>query len=144
MYNLQRRREMDTCSGFTPYHSLRHQHFLLSLRHTIEATTAQCMHQTMGYAVAGPTARSIAIRRQSHLLCKYKYRSLSSSTLRSRSFLEPRLEDHGKVIRDKYSVIRDNYGQKHNQVEFLCLSQLIDVNSRSKTSRGSCPWPSWF
>jgi hypothetical protein len=62
----------------------------------------------MGYAGAVPriskTPRKVQLQ--------YATRRLFHTSLRIPSpILEPRLEDHGRVIRDEYSVIRDKYGQ---------------------------------
>lgn len=37
-------------------------------------------------------------------------RTFHASSRRDKPILEPRLEDHGHVIHDKYSTIRDSYG----------------------------------
>lgn len=72
----------------------------------------------MGYAVAGTTARSIVTIPRCMIPRHSTHRAFHVSARKSKSFLEPRLEDHGRVIRDEYSVIRDDYG--------LYLTQLLD------------------
>lgn len=51
------------------------------------------------------------ISRPSHLsTTSTTQRAIHTSPQRLKPILEPRLEDHGQIIHDKYSVIRDNYG----------------------------------
>ncbi|KAJ5806885.1 hypothetical protein N7474_010477 [Penicillium riverlandense] len=52
----------------------------------------------MRHAVVLNATKRIPLRRSIH------------SSIKHSSVLEPRLEDHGKVIRDEYSVIRNDYG----------------------------------
>lgn len=68
----------------------------------------------MGYAVAGTTARSIITYSHCSILHHSTRRAFHASTRKANPILEPRLEDHGRVIRDKYSVIREDYGPYPN------------------------------
>lgn len=64
----------------------------------------------MGYAVAVRNAVKPQLVNcwldQSSYLAR---RGFHASPRRLKPILEPRLEDHGKVIHDEYSVIRDHY-----------------------------------
>lgn len=69
---------------------------------------------TMGYAAAisrtaGNTLARHSIRQG---VTNFKRRTYHSSQKSSGSILEPRLEDHGRVIHDQYSVVRDRYGAR--------------------------------
>lgn len=83
-------------------------------------------HEAMGYAVAATTARSIVNRPPYLTLRRLTRRAFHAWTSRAKSFLEPRLEDHGRVIRDEYSVIRDNYGP-YPDPNHLSLASRIDL-----------------
>lgn len=61
----------------------------------------------MGYAVP---LRPITGIRFPGVVGNPAKRALHASSPRLKPILEPRLEDHGHVIHDKYSVIRDSYG----------------------------------
>lgn len=63
----------------------------------------------MGYAGAIPRISKKLVNR--HLIPPPATRQAFHATPRiSNPILEPRLEDHGRVIRDEYSALRDNYG----------------------------------
>lgn len=67
---------------------------------------------TMGYAAAISRTTGNHLPRRSIRLrvSRFKRRTYHSSQKSSGSILEPRLEDHGRVIHDQYSVVRDRYG----------------------------------
>lgn len=63
----------------------------------------------MGYAGAIPRISKKSVNR--HIIPPLTTRQAFHATPRiPEPFLEPRLEDHGRVIRDEYSVLRDSYG----------------------------------
>ncbi|KAJ5189846.1 hypothetical protein N7491_008111 [Penicillium cf. griseofulvum] len=66
----------------------------------------------MKYAIRTPNAlkrSSIACHSYSQTICHSNSRWYHGSSYRPRASLDPRLEDHGKVIVDEYSIIRDKY-----------------------------------
>ncbi|CAG7935124.1 unnamed protein product [Penicillium nalgiovense] len=66
----------------------------------------------MKYAIVTPNAlkrSSIAFYSYGQTFCHSNNRWYHGSPCRPRPLLEPRLEDHGKVIVDEYSIIRDQY-----------------------------------
>ncbi|OOQ87380.1 triacylglycerol lipase [Penicillium brasilianum] len=72
----------------------------------------------MGYAAAisrktgNHLARYFICQRVAHS----SHRTYHSSQKSSGSILEPRLEDHGRVIHDQYSVVRDSYAAPKHPV----------------------------
>ncbi|KAJ6185080.1 Arrestin-like N-terminal [Penicillium mononematosum] len=66
----------------------------------------------MKYAIVTPNAfkrSSIVCHSYGQTVCHSNNRRYHGSPCRPRPSLEPRLEDHGKVIVDEYSIIRDKY-----------------------------------
>ncbi|KAJ5201525.1 uncharacterized protein N7498_006188 [Penicillium cinerascens] len=69
----------------------------------------------MGYAGAVPRISRKSVN--SHLISPLTTRQAFHATPRNpKPILEPRLEDHGRVIRDEYSVLRDNYAAPKHPV----------------------------
>jgi hypothetical protein len=66
--------------------------------------------QTMGIPMNPRIATSKIA--SSHIIPSYAtHRAIHTSARRLKPILEPRLEDHGRVIHDEYSLIRDKYGR---------------------------------
>lgn len=64
----------------------------------------------MGYAGAISRISKIPVKIQITHLSAAR-RTFHATSRNPSPTLEPRLEDHGRVIRDEYSVIRDKYGK---------------------------------
>lgn len=66
----------------------------------------------MGYAAAisRTTGHALARRPICRGVTHFTPRTYHSSQQTSSSILEPRLEDHGRVIHDQYSKVRADYG----------------------------------
>ncbi|KAJ6104140.1 hypothetical protein N7523_010460 [Penicillium sp. IBT 18751x] len=62
----------------------------------------------MGYAGAIPRISRAPVNIQFNY-CSTARRTFHATSRNPSPILEPRLEDHGRVIRDEYSVIRDKY-----------------------------------
>ncbi|KAJ5341854.1 hypothetical protein N7541_010978 [Penicillium brevicompactum] len=64
----------------------------------------------LAIAISGTLKRkTIAYPRCSLLAYHAEGRGYHATPYRSRPSLEPRLEDHGRVIHDEYSIVRDKY-----------------------------------
>ncbi|KAJ5730968.1 uncharacterized protein N7483_005476 [Penicillium malachiteum] len=75
------------------------------------------LKKTMEYAVAAKVATpAISGRNISRAICFSSRRAFHASSARQNPILEPRLEDHGHVIHDKYSTIREKYDAPKNPV----------------------------
>lgn len=78
----------------------------------------------MEYAVAKKIPfTSIASISTFHMVRGSARRVLHTSAAKFDPILEPRLEDHGLAIHDKYSLIRDKYGM------YYCSHFNLDPNS---------------
>lgn len=94
---------------------LRHQPSF-PLRHSAPSLIRQPIcgrRRTMKYAILTRNAlkrSSITSYSYGQTACYSNNRLYHGSPCRPRPSLEPRLEDHGKVIVDEYSIIRDKYG----------------------------------
>jgi triacylglycerol lipase len=60
-----------------------------------------------------PTKQMISCRLP-QAICISTKRTFHASSRTLKPILEPRLEDHGQLIHDKYSDIRDSYGDYYS------------------------------
>ncbi|KAJ5734116.1 hypothetical protein N7493_002902 [Penicillium malachiteum] len=75
------------------------------------------LKKTMEYAVATKfTIPAITGGYLSRAICISSRRAFHASSVRLKPILDPRLEDHGHVIHDKYSTIREKYDAPKNPV----------------------------
>lgn len=115
------------------------QPIFVSVRHSARELDHQPIYKqvkTMRHAVRIPNA----FRRPSVAYSSYVYQNnrwYHASPYRPRPSLEPRLEDHGRVIHDEYSVIRDKYGKLHP----INLWTSDNESRCPQIPRCSRPWP---